>query len=111
MATLRQVLAVAPAKEVSDALLFTLGYSDSAAPADPRNEPPEFRTTILVLLRQNQGKLQILQEDSCFGNPNMLKSVAVARKELRACNKADKAVDLGEANWKDMIETQPIRKK
>lgn len=106
-----KVLAVAPAKVVSDALLFTLGYSDSAAPADPRNDPPEFRTTILVLLRDIQGKLQIIQEDSCFGNPNMLSSVAAARKALRGCNKADKAVDPGEANWIDMTETLPIRSK
>lgn len=106
-----KVLAVAPAKVVSDALLFTLGYSDSAAPADPRNEPPEFRTTVLVLLRQSQGKLQIIQEDSCLGNPNMLSSIAAARKTLSACNKADKTVDHGEAQWSDITETQPIRKK
>lgn len=105
------VLAVAPAKVVSDALLLTLGYSDSAAPADPRNEPPEFRTSVLVLLRQNQGKLKILQEDSCLGNPNMLNSISAARKALSACNKADKAVDHGEAQWSDITETQPIRKK
>lgn len=106
-----KVLAVAPAKEVSDALLFTLGYSDSAAPADPRNEPPEFRTTILVLLRQSQGKLEIIQEDSCLGNPNMVSSIAAARKALNACNKADKTIDPGEAQWTDMTEIQPARQK
>lgn len=105
------VLAVAPAREVSDALLFTLSYSDSAAPADPRNEPPEFKTTILVLLRQIQGKLQIIQEDSCLGNPNMVSSIAAARKALKACNKADKAIDPGEGQWTDMTEIQPVRKK
>jgi hypothetical protein len=40
------------AKVVSDALLFTLGYSDSAAPREARYDPPEFTTTILVLLRK-----------------------------------------------------------
>jgi len=105
------LLAVAPAKVVSDALLFTLGYSDSAAPREARYDPPEFTTTILVLLRQSQGKLQILQEDSCLGNPNMLNSISAARKALSACNKADKAVDHGEAHWSDITETQPIRKK
>lgn len=105
------VLAVAPAKEVSDALLFTLSYSDSAAPADPRNEPPEFRTTILVLLRESQGKLQAIQEDSCLGNPNMVSSIAAARKALKACNKVDKAIDPGEGQWRDITEIQQFRKK
>jgi len=105
-----KVLAVAPAKIVSDALLFTLGYFDSAAPADPRSEPPEFSTTILVLVRENQGKLQVIQEDSCLGNPNMLSSISVARKALSACNKADKAVDHGEAQWGDITETRAIQK-
>lgn len=105
------VLAVAPAKDVSDALLFTLGYSDSAAPADPRNDPPEFRTTILVLLRQNHGKLQLIQEDSCLGNPNMVSTIGAARKALKACNKAGRAIDPGEAQWTDMTEIQLVRKK
>jgi len=104
------VLSVAPAKEASDALLFTLGYIDSAAPADPRNEPPEYKTTVLVLLRQSFGNLKVIQEDSCLGNPNRYGSIAAARKALNACNKADKKVDPGEASWIDMTEVQPVRK-
>ena len=91
------LLAVAPAKNVSDALLFTLGYSDSAAPREARSDPPEFRTTILVLLRQNQGKLEVIQEDSCLGNPNRYSTISAARKALGACNKTDKKVDPGDA--------------
>lgn len=105
------VLAVAPAKEVSDALLFTLGYSDSAAPREGKYDPPEFRTTILVLLREIEGRLQVIQEDSCLGNPNMVRSIAAARKALKACYKADKAIDVGEAQWTDITEVQQVRKK
>jgi len=104
------VLAVASAKVVSDAILFTLAYSDSADTASKYGEPPENRTTILVLLRQSLGKLQVIQEDSCLGNPNRYGSIAAARKALSACNKADKRADPGEGSWTDITETQPLRK-
>ena len=95
--------AVAVAKEATDGLLFVLNYIDTAAPADPRNEPPVFTSTVLMLLREESGKLKLYQENSCLGNPNTISTIAEARKVIRACNAADKKVDPGDASWTDII--------
>ncbi|ADQ85202.1 hypothetical protein [Methylovorus sp. MP688] len=95
--------AVAIAKDASDGLLFVLNYIDSAAPVDPRNEPPVFTSTVLMLLREEWGKLKLYQESSCLGNPNTISTIAEARKVIRACNAADKKVDPGDASWTDII--------
>lgn len=98
-----KVLAIAPAKIHPNAFLLTLGYFDSAAPADPRMEPPEFRTTLLV---QMPAEKKVIQDDDCLGNPNMLSSINAARKALSACNKADTRIDYGEAEWIDFTDIQ-----
>jgi hypothetical protein len=87
-----RLIAMAISKEVPNGILFTLGYYDSAAPADPANPPPEFVTTILMLLREENGKPKLFQDDSCLGNPNTISTISDARKTLRACNAAEKNV-------------------
>lgn len=81
----RSVRAMAIAKEVPDGMLIVLGYSDSAAPADPRNDQPEFVTTVLLRFNDEGGKLRIEQDDSCLGNPNKYSTIAVVRKALKQC--------------------------
>lgn len=84
--TCSDLLAVAPAKEAPDSLLFTLGYYDSAAVVDKFTGPPKFNTTILMSFKTDAaGKLQVVQDDSCLGNPNMYTSIAAARKALKQC--------------------------
>jgi hypothetical protein len=81
-----KLLAVAPAKEVPDSLLFTFGYWDSAAPASKFDESPVFKTTVLVSLGLDaNGKPVLRQDDSCLGNPNMYVSIGAARKALQWC--------------------------
>lgn len=79
------VKAMAIAREVPDAMLITLGYSDSAAPADKDYPPREFITTALLRFSEQGGKLKIEQDDSCLGNPNKYKTIAAARKALSQC--------------------------
>lgn len=79
------IQAMAVAKTVPDAMLITLGYIDSAAPADPREVAPEFNTTLLVRFHSENGKLIVEQDDRCLGNPNRLKTIAAARKALVKC--------------------------
>ena len=82
--------AMSVAKTVPDAMLVTLEYSDSAEPADPRNDPPSFFSTVLLRFRNENGKLKIEQDDSCLGNPNKYKTIAAARKALEACTRVQK---------------------
>jgi hypothetical protein len=79
--------AMSVAKEIPDAMLITLGYTDSAEPADPHNEPPEFVTTVLLRFSEENGKLKIEQDDACLGNPNHYNTIAKAREALRLCTK------------------------
>lgn len=83
----RTVQAMAVAKTVPDAMLITLGYIDSAEPADKNSDPPEFYTTLLLRFKDDNGKLKIEQDDSCLGNPNQYKTIAEARKVLTQCAK------------------------
>jgi hypothetical protein len=81
----QSVKAMSVAKEVPDAMLITLGYSDSAEPADPRNDSKEFVSTVLLRFSTDAGKLKIEQDDSCLGNPNKYATIVSARKALKTC--------------------------
>ena len=66
-------------------MLITLRYIDSAAPAEPREEPREFPMTVLMRLKQEaDGKLSITQDEQCLPNPNRITSITQARKMLKA---------------------------
>lgn len=80
------VEAMAAAKTIPDSMLITLRYSDSAEPADPRNDPPRFYSTVLLRFSEDHGKLRIVQDDSCLGNPNKIRTIAAARKVLSNCS-------------------------
>ncbi|HLO62618.1 MAG TPA: hypothetical protein VK165_06595 [Azonexus sp.] len=82
----RSVKAMSVAKEIPNGMLVTLGYSDSGAPTDPRNDPPEFVTTVLLRFDDEGGKLKVEQDDSCLGNPNKYATIAHARKALKQCS-------------------------
>lgn len=82
------VQAMAAAKTVPDAMLVTLGYIDSAEPANKNSDPTEFSTTLLLRFKDDNGKLKIEQDDRCLGNPNNHKTIAAARKALSACSSA-----------------------
>lgn len=77
--------AMAVAKVVPDAMLITLGYIDSAEPADKNSDPPEFFTTLLLRFSQDKRQLRIAQDDSCLGNPNNIKTISAARQKLASC--------------------------
>ncbi|MBD5802130.1 hypothetical protein AZOA_15560 [Azoarcus sp. Aa7] len=81
----RSVKAVAVAGAARDTMLITLGYSDSAEPAEARYDPPEFVTTVALHFDPTPGGLRIEQRDDCLGNPNGYKTIAAARKRLREC--------------------------
>lgn len=83
----RTVQAMAVAKVIPDAMLITLGYIDSAEPANKNSDPPEFYTTLLLHFKDDNGKLKIEQDDSCLGNPNQYKTIAEARKALTKCTR------------------------
>lgn len=81
-----ELLAMAPARDVSDALLFTLGYYDSAEATHKFDEPPIFKTSVLVSLSADaNGKVKARQDDGCLGNPNTYTSIGEARKALKQC--------------------------
>ena len=79
------IKAMTAPKEITDAMLITLSYIDSAAQADPRNAPDEFPMTVLMRFKQEpDGKLTITQDEQCLPNPNRIASIADARKALKA---------------------------
>lgn len=81
----QDVKAMSVAQAIPDTMLVTLGYSDSAEPAQARQEPPEFVTTVALHFDPTPGLLRIEQRDHCLGNPNSYKTIAEARKRLREC--------------------------
>lgn len=81
------VRAMAVANTFPDAMLITLGYIDSAEPADKSSDAPEFYTTLLLRFKTKNGELKIEQDDSCLGNPNQYKTIAQARKALTKCTR------------------------
>lgn len=76
------VKAMAVAKEVSDAMLITLDYYDGAS---HDSEPASHATTVLLRFSNQNGKLNIRQDDSCLGNPNKYSTIAAARNALVQC--------------------------
>lgn len=81
-----KLLAVAHAKEIPDSLLFTLGYWDSATPTSKYDEPPLFKTSILLSFQTDAaGRLKIGQDDTCLKNPNSIETIPDARKALKQC--------------------------
>ena len=81
----RSIKAMAVAGVARDTLLITLGYSDSAEPAEARYDPPEFVTTVALHVDSTPGVLRVEQRDDCLGNPNGYKTIATARNRLREC--------------------------
>jgi hypothetical protein len=82
------VLALARAKG-QDALLFSLSYylTDKPLAKKAQDIGDGWRyMTVLLKLSEKDGKVVIDQDDSCLGNPNQLKDVAMARKALSACS-------------------------
>lgn len=88
----REVLAVAPAKVIPNALLITLSYLDSAASVSKYGvEDDESKFTTTVLLRfsaASSGKVEITEDQRCLGNPNTITAIAAARKALAKCEGA-----------------------
>lgn len=85
----REVLAVAPAKVIPNALLITLSYLDSAASISKygyEDDESKFTTTVLMRFSaSSNGKVQITADQRCLGNPNTINSIAAARKTLAKC--------------------------
>lgn len=86
----QSVQAMAIAKTIPDAMLITLGYVDSAEPADKNSDPQEYSTTLLLRFKDENGKLKIEQDDRCLGNPNQYSTIAAARKVLAHCTAGGK---------------------
>ena len=42
--------------------------------------------TVLIRFEEQDGKLVLKQDDSCFGNPNQIRDIPSARKTLAQCN-------------------------
>ncbi|MFA5172085.1 MAG: hypothetical protein WC426_11010 [Sulfuriferula sp.] len=76
------VNAMAIAKEVPDSMLISLEYTDSLS---LDSTPLKHSTTVLLRLTNQNGKLNIKQDDSCLGNPNKLKTISAARNALKQC--------------------------
>lgn len=71
-----------------DALLFSISYYLTDKPLAKRAQDigDDWRyMTVLLKLREQDGQVLIDQDDSCLGNPNQYKEIAVARKALAAC--------------------------
>lgn len=71
-----------------DALLFSISYylTDKPLAKNANDIGDGWRyMTVLLKLREQDGKVVIEQDDSCLGNPNGFKDLASARKALSAC--------------------------
>jgi hypothetical protein len=44
-----------------------------------------YRMTILIRVKENNGRIEVEQDDACLGNPNRVDTVPLARKLLRRC--------------------------
>jgi hypothetical protein len=82
--------AIALAKEIPDAFILTVGYKDSAVDLNDypkaEQEAYKYRTSVLVHLSEQNGKLKLTQDDSCLGNPNKYDTIAKARAALKKCH-------------------------
>lgn len=85
----REVLALAPAKVIPNALLITLSYLDSAVNISKygvEDEESKFTTTVLMRFKgPSGGSVQMSVDQSCLGNPNKIASIVDARKALAKC--------------------------
>lgn len=71
-----------------DALLFSISYyltDKSVAKRGPDIGDDWRRMTVLLRLRDQDGRILIEQDDACLGNPNSYNDVGAARKALMAC--------------------------
>ncbi|KGM39763.1 hypothetical protein JY96_06235 [Aquabacterium sp. NJ1] len=71
-----------------DALLFSISYylTDKPLAKNPQDIGAGWRyMTVLLKLREQDGKVSIEQDDTCLGNPNGFKDLASARKALSVC--------------------------
>jgi hypothetical protein len=41
--------------------------------------------TSLIRVKASNGKIEVVQDDSCLGNPNQFDTIAKARKQLQRC--------------------------
>lgn len=48
------------------------------------------RMTSLIRVKANNGKIEVEQDDTCFGNPNKVNTIVQARKLLQRCNAGHK---------------------
>jgi hypothetical protein len=70
------------------ALLFSIMYYRSNKPLSQQDENAGndwHYMTVLLPLREQNGKLTIEQDDTCLGNPNELKDAVSAREALTQC--------------------------
>jgi hypothetical protein len=80
-----EVKAISTAREIPDAMLITFNYLDSAdIPSSPYS-PDYFSITVLLKMKEENGKLKIEQDDSCLGNPNHYNTISKARQALKKC--------------------------
>lgn len=71
-----------------DALLFSISHYLTDKPVAKRAQDigDGWRyMTVLLKLRNQDGKVTIEQDDACLGNPNQFKDIASARKALAKC--------------------------
>lgn len=71
-----------------DALLFSISYYLTDKPLAQRAQDigDGWRyMTVLLKLREQDGRVLIEQDDDCLGNPNQYKDMGSARKALAAC--------------------------
>ena len=71
-----------------DALLFSISYylTDKPLAKKATDIGDGWRyMTVLLKLHEQDGKVTIEQDDACFGNPNKLKELTLARKALATC--------------------------
>ena len=71
-----------------DAILYSLSYYLTGKPLAQRPEDigKGWRyMTVLLRLREQDGKVVVEQDDACLKNPNLYRDLAAARKALAAC--------------------------
>ncbi|WP_374319186.1 hypothetical protein [Aquabacterium sp.] len=72
-----------------DALLFSISYYLTDKPVATKSQDigGGWRyMTVLLRLREREGRVLIEQDDACLGNPNKIQDLSSARKALVACN-------------------------
>ena len=81
-----KLLAVGSVKGGANSLLLSIGYKDSAAPANKSEDEYVLRMTVkLDFLKDDEGRVKIVQDDACLGNPNTYATISAARAILSSC--------------------------